>query len=422
MGRQRWKLTDLEVRKADKPGARLSDGGNLYLRISKTGVKSWTFMYSAGGKAGVRSRQTELGLGSYPDVTLAEARDKAEEKRRLRKAGVDPKASKLRDKLASDRTITFDEAVKDFIAVKKVGWKNAKHVEQWENTLATYASPVFGRYSVASIDTELVLKCLQPIWESKTETATRLRGRIEAILDWAVVKKYRVGENPARWKGHLAHILPAPKSFQDVVHHPALHYSKTAAFMVDLRTRKGLAARMMEFTILTAVRSGEARGARWGEFDFQKAVWTIPKDRMKMKREHRVPLSKDALDLVLAVKTNAGEIKDDGLVFPAPRKGTMFSDVTMLAVLKRMGMSDITVHGFRSTFRDWGSECTAYPKDVCEMALAHAIGNKVEEAYLRGDLFVKRSKLMDDWATYCNTLHENTDNVIPIQQGNISGG
>lgn len=410
------RLSAMAVAKASTPGARLSDGGNLYLRISKSGVKSWSFMYSTGGGNGSRGRQYELGLGPLHTVSLADARAKAADLRKMRIDGGDPIATRLGDRLAKNRTITFDAAAKTYIDAKRPEWANPKHADQWENTLRDYVSPIMGRYSVASIDTELVHKCLKDIWETKTETATRVRGRIEKILDWAATQRYRSREtmNPARWKGNLEHLLPAPAKLKNVEHFPALPYPEMGTFMADLRSREGVAARMVEMVIFTAARSNEVRGAVWGELDLDKAIWTIPAVRMKMRRDHRVPLSRDALAVLQAIKEKAGDVGPDALVFPNPKKQE-FSDTAMTAVLKRMGRSDITVHGFRSTFRDWTAECTGYPRDVAEMALSHAIGDKVEAAYRRGELMDKRTRLMADWAAFCNTVQANTDNVVPLQ-------
>jgi integrase len=409
------RLSALAVTKANKPGSRLADGGNLYLRVGSNGGKSWVFMYSQGTRE--NRRQREIGLGPVHTVSLAEAREKAAELRKMMLAGDDPMASRLQRRLDQARTITFDEAAKTYIDTHKAGWKNPKHADQWQNTLDTYASPVMGRFSVASIDTELILKALRPIWESKTETAARVRGRIERILDWAAVQKYRTGENPARWKGHLEHSLAAPTKLKGTQHHAALPYSDMGSFMQQLRARDALAARMLEFAILTATRSGEVRGAVWSEIDLDKAVWLIPASRMKMKKEHRVPLSGQAVQLLEARKASASEVKDTDYIFPGPTHGKPFSDAAMSMLLKdRMQRPDVTAHGFRSTFRDWTAECTAYPREVCEMALAHAIPDAVEAAYRRGDLFEKRRKMMSEWANYCDKpLPAKTDNVVPMK-------
>ncbi|MCX7173399.1 MAG: tyrosine-type recombinase/integrase [Proteobacteria bacterium] len=420
MGRSIHKLTALAVAKANKPGARLSDGGNLYLRISTQGVKSWCFMYSIGGAAGQRGRQREIGLGPVHTVTLAEAREKAIALRKSLLDGIDPMQVRLTQRLEKSRAITFDEATKTYIDIHRADWKNPKSAEQWTNTLASYASPVMGRFSCSEIDTELVIKCLSLIWETKTETATRVRGRIEKILDWATSRKYRSGENPARWKGHLEHSLASPRKLSPVEHHAALPYAKIGSFMAMIRKSTAPATKMLDFAILTASRSGEVRGATWSEIDIENKVWTIPAERMKMEREHRVPLSAAAIKILEHVGSRRDEIEPTDYVFPGPKEGKPYSDAAMTATLKKLGRDDITQHGFRSTFRDWAAECTNYPRDVAEMALAHAIGDKVEAAYRRGDLFDKRTRMMNDWAKYCAKVPAEGDNVIPMQQGNAA--
>lgn len=416
MGRKIHKLTALQVTKANTPGARLSDGGNLYLRIGATGAKSWCFMYSMGGARDKRGRQREIGLGPLHTISLAEARGRAVDLRKLLLDGIDPMSQlqgERRDRARQE--ITFDEAAATYIEKHRPSWKNSKHAWQWETSLAMYASPVFGRFFVSQIDTLLILKCLEPIWQSKTETAVRVRGRLEKIFDWATTQKYRTGENPARWKGHLEHSLPAPGRIRKVEHFSALPYSEIGQFMESLRGIEGAAARMLEFLILTCCRSGEVRGATWGEVDFDAAVFTVPAERMKMKREHRVPLSKQALAILEAIKKQAGEVKPGDLIFPGPKPGKPYSDAAFSVQLrKRMGRTDITAHGFRSTFRDWAAECTAYPREVCEMALAHAIPDAVEAAYRRGDLLAKRAKLMDEWAAHCDIVRREAGNVTLI--------
>jgi len=420
MSRSIHKLTALAVAKANKPGIRLSDGGNLYLRISTRGVKSWCFMYSIGGMAGNRGRQREIGLGPLHTVSLADAREKALLLRKSLIDGIDPMQVRLTQRLEKSRAITFDEATKTYIDIHRADWKNPKHIEQWTNSLATYASPIMGRFSCSEIDTELVLKCLTPIWEAKTETATRVRGRIEKILDWATSRKYRSGENPARWKGHLEHSLASPRKLSPTEHHAALPYREVGSFMAMLEKATAPATKMLAFAILTAARSGEVRGAPWAEIDLKKKVWTIPAERMKMEREHRVPLSSAAIAILEKIISQRGEIKPTDYIFPGPNDGKPYSDAAMTATLRKLGRSDLTQHGFRSTFRDWAAECTNYPRDVAEMALAHAIGDKVEAAYRRGDLFDKRTRMMEDWAKYCAKVPAEGDNVIPIQQGNVA--
>jgi integrase len=303
----------------------------------------------------------------------------------------------------TDTTITFAEAAEQYINIHSTTWKAPKHTEQWTNSLAKHVHPIIGNYLVSSIDTQLVLKCVEPIWETKTATATRVRGRIERILDWATVHNYRSGVNPARWRGHLEHLLVDPIKLVAMKHKPGLHYSKIGEFIQDLRTQVHPSARMLEFTILTAVRSSEARGATWGEIDIEEAIWTIPASRMGMNKEHRVPLAPRVIEILREVRSGAQAITAATLVFPGPIAGKPFSNIAMLALKRRMGYKNIAVHSYRSLFRDWAAECTDYPSDVCEMALAYSIPNAMEAGYQRGYLFAKRTALMNDWSEYCNT-------------------
>lgn len=390
------KLTPLMVSKTTKPGY-YGDGAGLWLQVSPSGSKSWIFRYTLAG------RQREMGLGPTHTVSLASARSQAKEHRLTLREGKDPldarNATKLAASIAKARVMTFDQCASAYIAAHRGGWKNAKHVSQWENTLSTYATPVVGALPVAEVDTALVVKVLSPIWQGKTETATRLRGRIEKILDFATVSGHRQGENPARWRGHLDKLLANPNKVARVKHHPALPWQEMGALMAELRAREGIAARALEFSILTAARSGEVRGATWDEIDLTVGLWTIPAERMKAQKEHRVPLSKPVLTLLEAMP------RFGVLVFPGQRKGAGLSDMSLTAVLRRMKRNEITVHGFRSTFRDWCSESVAnsFPREVCEHALAHSLPDKVEAAYRRGDLLEKRVMLMEAWADYCGT-------------------
>jgi integrase len=397
-----------------KPG-RHADGGGLYLQVTANpgGAPrgSWLFRYECDG------RERWAGLGSINDVGLPEAREAAEEKRRLLRDGIDPLAQQAEERrqaaVAAAKAITFDQCAHDYIKENRAGWRNAKHIQQWTNTLSTYVTPVFGKLPVGDIDTALVLKVLKPLWTTKPETAGRVRGRIETILDAAKVQGYRDGENPARWRGHLDKLLPKRTKVREVKHHPALPYANISAFMMELAKRPAPAARALEFTILTAVRTNEALGARWEEIDFAKKVWTIPKSRMKGNREHRVPLS----DAAITVLKHMRETRNGEYVFPGERNGSPLSGMGMLMLLRRMGRSDVTVHGFRSSFRIWCAECTNYPREVAEAALAHALEDKTEEAYQRGDLFDKRRKLMDAWAKFCgkpSMERERADTVVPM--------
>jgi integrase len=349
----------------------------------------------------VGSSRREMGLGGYPDVTLAQARETARETRQAVADGRDPVAERAsaRNALIAARgmAITFDEATSKFLQSKSPEWSNPKHVAQWEATLTTYASPIIGNLQVRDVALGHVTKILSPIWTTKTETASRLRGRIEKVLDWATVHGYREGENPARWKGHLDKLFPKPSKTKKVKHHAALPYGEVSAFIGDLQEREGIAARALEVLILTACRSNEVRGATWDEFDLDNKVWVIPESRMKAKKEHRVPLSDRVIEIIKALP----RLERNELVFAAPRGGVL-SDMTLGAVLKRMGRADLTAHGFRSTFRDWAGETTAYPREVIEHALAHQLKDKAEAAYARGTLFEKRRGLMEDWAKHCD--------------------
>jgi integrase len=341
-----------------------------------------------------------MGLGSLTDFTLQEARAKALDARKLKASGIDPiEARRARRAAALAETakaVTFKDAAERYVAAHKAGWRNEKHREQWTATLEAYAYPKIGGLSVQAIDAGLIMTVLEPIWTDKTETASRLRGRIERVLDWAIARGYRVGDNPARWRGHLQSLLPPPAKVQKVEHHPALPYVAIGGFMSDLAQQAGDAAEALTLLVLTATRTSEVIGASWPEVDLDAKIWTIPADRIKAGREHRVPLSAPALALL---QRRYERRKDDGWIFPGV-KNKHLSTNAMLVLLDRMGRGMITAHGFRSTFRDWASEQTNFPREVAEMALAHAIGDKVEAAYRRGDLFAKRAKLMDAWASY----------------------
>jgi integrase len=396
------KLTAVEVAKAKGPAV-LHDGGGLYLRVSATSAKSWVFRFQLNGK------RRDMGLGPFPDISLADARGKATENRKQRHDGIDPLDAKEAHRQAQRVLVakgrTFRECAAEFIEKNQAGWRNAKHQQQWVNTLATYAYPTLGELPVSAIDAGLVVQVLDPIWTEKPETASRVRGRIEAVLDAATVRGFRQGPNPAMWKGNLAHILPARAKVRKVMHHAALPMDDMPEFLAALRGREGMSARALEFTILTAARTGEALGAKWDEIDLSAKVWTVPADRMKAGREHRVPLSVAALDVLEKVRSLAlmhdGKPDPAAPLFPGPRRALPMSNMTMLMLLRRMKRDDLTAHGFRSTFSDWAAERTAYPREVVEMALAHAVENKVEAAYRRGDLFDKRRRLMADWARFC---------------------
>ncbi len=387
---------------------RYADGGGLYLQVSKSGAKSWLFRFMLNGK----SRQ--MGLGSLHTISLPEAREEALLCRKQLRDGVDPiEARKLKlGKAQADsaRVMTFKECAEKYISSHSAGWKNAKHGSQWQNTLKTYVYPVFGDLPVQSIDTGLVAKVIEPIWATKTETASRIRGRIESVLDWATARKYRNGENPARWKGHLDNLFPKRAKVQKVKHHAALPYHEIGAFMATLRQHDAVSARGLEFLILNAARTGEVIGATWDEIDFDNAIWAIPAERMKSGKEHRVPLSATSIVTLRSMK----DVAVSGYVFPGGKRNRPLSNMAFLQLLKRMGRGDLTAHGFRSTFRDWVAERTNYPNEVAEMALAHTVGDKVEAAYRRGDMFEKRHRMMRDWAEFCSRLDSNVSNVISL--------
>jgi len=392
----------LDVKRLKKPGIHSVGGvAGLQLQVKDSGARSWLLRIS------IADRRREIGLGGYPDVTLAQARDKARELRAKVDAGLDPvegrRAAKAALRASAAATITFDEAARRWHRSKRHEYRNEKHAAQVLTTLMTYASPVIGSLPISAVTLAHVVQVLEPIWTCKTETAARLRGRIENVLSWATVSGFRFGENPARWKGNLDAVLPKPGKVSRVSHHNALAIDAVGRFMIALRQVAGMGARALEFAILTAARSGEVRGAAWMEFDLTNAVWTVPASRMKAGREHKVPLSQEAI----AILEGLPRFEGSDYAFSAPRGGAL-SDMTLSAVLRRMKV-DAVPHGFRSTFRDWASERTAFPSDVAEMALAHAIGNKVEAAYRRGDLFEKRRLLMNQWAEFCGTSQKVGD-------------
>lgn len=408
-------LSALEVKNLAHPGGKrnvlYSVGGvsGLHMQVTPHGGRSWVLRVKVGEK------RRDLGLGGFPTVTLSQARDKAREARAKIEAGIDPveerKAAKAQLIAAQRRGLTFADAVDKALAAKLDAFRNAKHRQQWENTLATYATPELGRMLVQDIDTQDVLRVLQPIWMDKTETAKRLRGRIEAVLSWATVSGHRKGDNPARWAGNLKELLPAPSKIAKDGNHPALALDDTPRWFAALQAREGFGARALEFAALTATRSQEVRGATWNEIDLDKALWVIPGARMKMGKEHRIPLSPRAEAMLEALP----QLEGNPLVFPAARGGQL-SDMTLSATMKRMHETDITQggagfvdrtskrpavpHGLRSTFRDWVAEQTAYTGDMAEVALAHKISNTVEASYRRGDMIEKRRRMMADWAAY----------------------
>jgi integrase len=383
MARALNRLTALRAARLKQPGKH-ADGAGLYLQIAPGGSCAWVFRFMLDG------REREMGLGPFPAVSLARAREKAQEARALKADGNDPidrkRAVRAAARRASAQAVTFESAATRFVAAHRAGWGNAEHAEQWESTLRRFVLPVVGALPVASVDTAAVLKILEPIWTTKTETAGRVRGRIESVLDWAAAQGYRAGDNPARFKGHLDHLLADRAKVRRVEHHAALPYVKLPAFMSRLRAQDGAAARALEFLILTAARTGEVRFLSWSEVDPAAKTWTVPRERMKGDRQHRVPLT----DAALAVlgPSGAGE----------PWR---FGKTAMQRVLATLE-PQVTVHGMRSTFRDWAGETTNYPREVIETALAHTTGGAVERSYARGDLFEKRRELMIAWEEYCD--------------------
>jgi integrase len=415
MPRKAREITALEVRRLTKPGLYfVGEVPGLALQVLPSGGRTWILRTTIGG------RRRDMGLGGFPEITLATAKTRARSAREAISEGVDPieqrRAAKMALRASDASAVTFDEAVRAYLSTHRAGWRNAKHADQWATTLNRYASPYIGGLNVADIRMPHVLKVLeQPVdgkrlWESRTETATRLRSRIELVLDWCKGRGYREGENPAAWRGNLDAQLPKPTRLKKVAHHAAVAIDEMGSFMSALRKREGIAARALEFTILTAARSGEVRGMVWSEIDMHSGVWTVPGSRMKAGREHRVPLSDAALSILKALPRFVGE----DFVFPAPRGG-MLSDMSLSAVMRRMGRTEVP-HGFRSTFRDWAAERTAFPSEISEMALAHAISTKVEAAYRRSDLMAKRRLMMAEWAQFCGEPSPEFNNLIGLPE------
>jgi integrase len=401
------RLTAATVRNAG-PGM-WPDGGGLYLQ-SKSGAghklrKSWIYRYVIGKRA------RHMGLGPVDVVSLAQAREQAALCRRMLFDRIDPlehrSAGRMKAVLDAAKAMTFDMARDAYIKAHASGWRNPKHRQQWTNSLQTYCTPIFGKVSVQDVDVALIMKALEPIWLSKNETATRVRGRVETVLDWAKVRGLRSGDNPAQWRGHLDHLLAAPEKVHKVTHHPSLPHAEIGSFIARLRDRTGVAAAALEFAVLTAARTNEVLGAKWDEIDGE--VWTVPASRMKAGREHRVPLSKPAIAIIEKMRA----LRESEYVFPGSTRATL-SNMALLMTLRRMGRTDLTAHGFRSTFRTWAAERTNFPHEVVEAALAHSVGDKVVAAYQRGDFFDKRQRLMEAWAACCDT-QVVTSKVVSIR-------
>jgi integrase len=409
MTRTSERLTALKAERA-KPGLH-HDGHGLYLAVTEKEKRSWVYRYMMAGRA------REMGLGPLHTVSLKQARERAHAARLLKLDGVDPiehrRAARAQTRLDAAKAVTFKECAEGYIKAHRAGWRNGKHSAQWEATLRSYAGPVIGALPVQMIDTALVMKVIEPVWETKSETASRLRARIENVLDWAKVRGYREGENPARWRGHLDHLLPSRGKVHRVEHHAALPFAELPSFLVALREQQGVAARALEFAILTAGRTGEVRCARWSEFDLLNKTWTVPAERMKALREHRIPLSARALAILEGMQ--AHRYVNDGFVFPGNKNGRPINDKALLRLLRRMGRGDLTAHGFRATFKTWASERTPFQNEIVEAALAHVVGSKVEQAYQRGDVFEKRRKLMQQWATFCTSAPTEHGKVVSLQ-------
>lgn len=426
MPRKAKELSALDVKRLSHPGkgrnATFAVGGvdGLLLQITPTEARSWLLRYTAG------ERRRHLGLGPYPDVTLSEARERARQARSQLWEGIDPvehkKAQRAALTASQKRGLKFSDAVERFLENKLAEFRNEKHKKQWRSTLDRYATPAIGELLVSDVEVTDVQRALEPIWNDKTETATRLRGRIEAVLAWATVAGHRTGDNPARWKGNLDHILPKPSKVAKSKHHPALSLADAQEWFADLKSRAGFATRALEFLTLTAARSGEVRGMTWSEIDSDKSIWTIPAGRMKMDTEHRVPLTEAALNIL----ENIERLACSDFVFPAP-KGGMLSDMALSATMRRMnekregGYIDPRLgraavpHGLRSTFRDWTAE-RGYPTDMAEIALAHTVGSEVERAYRRTDMVERRREMMADWADFLGVT--SSDNKKTLEAKN----
>jgi len=389
MARTRNRLSAIKVSGCKDPGY-YADGGNLYLKVGPTGAKSWIFRFTR------EKRTRDAGLGAYPTISLVRARERADNCRRLVSAGIDPiEAREEERKNKAPPALSFRACAEAYLANQEAGWRNPKHRDQWHSTLKTYVYPLLGSLPVDTVTTDHVLQVLEPIWSKKPETASRVRGRIEAVLNSAKARGLRSGENPAQWRGHLDHLLPAKGKVRRVKHHAAMPYKQVPAFMKALRENSSISARCLEFTILTCARTSEALGAQWPEIDFDNKLWTVPAERMKAGREHRVPLSSRAIAILKEMKA----VKRNEFVFASWKPGRPLSQMTLAMIVRRMGHS-VTVHGFRSSFRDWASEETKFSREAAEMALAHSIPDAVEAAYRRGELLVQRRKLCDHWSAY----------------------
>lgn len=406
------KLSTLAIARLTRPGNH-ADGGNLYLRIQPEGSKSWVFRFKRRNPVTGKDKTTWVGLGSLELVSLAEARARALEYRKLLRNGGDPLAAERARRAGHAGGRPFFEVMAAYLEAHRAGWRSEKHAREWQTTLEQHAARLLP-LSVTAIDTSAVLAVLKPLWNEKTETASRLRGRIEAVIDYAAARGWRVGENPARWRGHLAKLLPAKAKVAAVTHHAAVPWQDIGKVMARLAEAKGTAARCLQFLILTTTRSAEARGARWNEIDLDAALWVIPGARMKAGRDHRVPLSEPALAILREMM--ALKRRPDGLVFPGGRPSSPLSDVALSKALAVAGGGGATVHGMRSTFRDWCAEATAYPREIAESALAHTNKDKVESAYARTDHLDKRRLLMAAWSEHCTRSPDAVAALLPLRR------
>ena len=386
------------------------DGGGLWLQVSKWQSKNWVFRFTFDGK------RREMGLGSCKDVDLADARILADTFRKMVRNGIDPiearKAERTAQRAERMNNVAFPFCAEKYIEAHRHGWKNVKHAQQWTNTLTQYAYPVIGETPVKNIDTTHILRILEPIWTTKTETASRLRSRLENVLDWATTRGYRTGDNPARWKGHLENLLPKPSKVKKVEHHAALPYPQMHSFIQALRYHDHISALALEFLVLTAARTSEVIAATWDEINLHEMIWVIPANRMKAQREHRVPLSSRCLEIL----HKALNMRQSDFIFSGGRANKGLSNAAMDKLLQVTMNYDCTVHGFRSSFRDWAGERTHYPSDLCEMALALTIRNKTEAAYRRGDMLEKRRQMMNDWQKFCETATATGSDIVPIRK------
>ncbi len=411
MSRSTKKLSALEVNRINEPG-RHPLGDRLYLQITESGAKSWIFRYFSNGKS------KEMGLGSAKSISLGDIRIKMTEIQKDLANGVDPLKKKVDilkvKSIEEAKQITFDQCATRFIDAHKPSWKHPKHISQWSSSLENYVSPIVGKLSVADIDTTLVIKILEPLWYTKPETASRVRARLERVLSWASVRGYRSIENPARWRGHLDQLLPKRSTIQQVSHFEAMESSKVPGFIQKLRGQKGVSPLALEFLILTATRTNETLGAKWEEFNFEDCYWLIPGERMKTKREHRIPLCPRATQILEIMR----EYSSCDYVFPGVKNGSQLSSMALLNMIRGLGYASETSHGFRSTFADWANENTEFSRETIESSLAHLIKNRVERAYNRSDLFAKRRLLMEAWGNYCGDIGQSIrpqkSNVISI--------